>query len=304
MSWLVLALVSASIAALINHIDKYLIEKYLKGGGIGSLIIFSSLMGLPVFLLIALFVPDVFSVSYQTALLIIFNGIIYVSWLLPYFYALQKDEASVVAPLFQLAPIFSILLGYFLLGEAITIVQLFASFMIFFGSITLTLKFFPDQKVSLNKDVYLLMTLSSTLVALNGVLFKYFAIRQTFWVTSFWEYVGFFVAAILFFVFVQPYRLQFIKVIKLNKISVLSINFINEILAMLTKISLNLASLLTAVALVFFVAEGFQPFFVLTFGVLLTLFFPKIVQEKLEKKYLVRKILSIIIMFLGVYLLQ
>lgn len=304
MNWLVLALISAFLAASINHIDKYLIGKYFKGSGIGSLVIFTALMGLPVFLLIALFISKAIFINFQTAILIILNGMIYVSWLLPYFYALEKDEASVVAPLFLLVPIFSFVSGYLFLRETISFIQILASVLIILGSVTLTLKFTSRQKISFNKDVYLLMILSTVLIAINGVFFKYFAIRESFWVVSFWEYVGFFVAAVFLFTFIPSYRKQFIAVIKLNRISILGVNFVNEVLAMLAKISLNYASLLTAISLVFFVAEGLQPFFVLVLGILLTLFFPKISRERLERKYLTRKIVSIAAMFLGVYLLQ
>lgn len=304
MNWLILALLSAALAALINHIDKYLIEKYLKGIGIGSLVIFSSLIGLPVFLLIALFESDVLNVTFKTAMLIIFNGMIYISWLLPYFYALQEDETSVVAPLFQLIPIFSLVLGYFILGETITSLQILASFLILLGSVGLTLEFSPEKNIGFKKKVYFLMALSSMLIAGNGVIFKYFAIQESFWVTSFWEYVGFFISAVLLFIFVSSYRQQFVSVLRLNKISILSINLLNELLAMLAKIFLNYASLLTSVALVFFVADGLTPLFVMIFGILLTIFFPKISKERLEKAYLIRKINAIILMILGVYLLQ
>lgn len=66
---------------------------------------------------------------------------------------------------------------------------------------------------------------------------------------------------------------------------------------------MNFATLLAPLALVW-VVNGFQPFFVLLYGVIITLFFPKFGTESLLKKHLVQKVVAILIMFVGVLLLN
>lgn len=303
MGWYLLPLTASFLAAAINHIDKYLIEKYMKGVGIGSLVIFSSLVGVPIFLLIPFFDFSVIALPFRDAVLITFNGVLYVFWIIPYFYALKQDEASIVSPLFIISGVFSLILSYFILGESLTFSQSLASVLIVLGSLGLTVKFLGGKKIKIKNKVLLLMSLSSLLIAINSVLFKFFAIEYSFWTTSFWEYLGFSLIAAFFYFFVPSYRKQFVKVLTHNKMKVIGLNFGNEILAISSKMLLNLAMLVSPVALVIFISEGAQPFFVLLIGILLTTFFPRIGREEIKKESLLQKMTSISVMVIGLYLL-
>lgn len=44
MTWFFIALIGPALWSMGNHIDKYLLQKYLRGGGIGALIIFLHLL--------------------------------------------------------------------------------------------------------------------------------------------------------------------------------------------------------------------------------------------------------------------
>lgn len=297
-----IALVAPILWAATNHIDKYLINKYFRNGGVGSLIIFSSLIGIFVLPFILIIHPAVFSINPILALLIIANGSLYVLGLLPYLYALAEDEASIVVPLFQTIPVFSYVLAFFVLGERLASIQIVASLLIILGAITLSLDL-NQKKIKFKKKVFWLMFLASFLIALNGLIFKYVAIQENFWTTSFWEYIGFAVLSIILLLFVRSYREQFLLVVKNNKRAVLGWNTTNEVLNIIAKIIMNFATLLAPLALVW-VVNGFQPFFVLFFGIIITLFFPRFSKENLLKKHLAQKVIAILIMFIGVYLLN
>ncbi|MFA6250488.1 MAG: EamA family transporter [Candidatus Shapirobacteria bacterium] len=223
--------------------------------------------------------------------------------ILPYYYALQKDEASICVPLFQLIPVFSYVLAYLVLGETLVIYQILGGVFIVGGAIGISLDLSDGKKIKFKKEVFWLMMLSSVIFALNFLFFKYFAIQSNFWFTSFWEYVGFAIFAVLIMLFVKSYRAQFVDVLRNNKVTVLGLNGANEIINIIAKISFNFASLLTPVTLVW-VVNGLQPFFVFVYGVLLTLFFPKISQENISKKVLSQKLLAIIVMFIGAYIIN
>jgi len=302
MNWFMIALVAPILWAATNHIDKYLINKYFRNGGVGSLIIFSSLIGIFVLPFILIIHPAVFSINPILALLIIANGSLYVLGLLPYLYALAEDEASIVVPLFQTIPVFSYVLAFFVLGERLASIQIVASLLIILGAITLSLDL-NQKKIKFKKKVFWLMFLASFLIALNGLIFKYVAIQENFWTTSFWEYIGFAVLSIILLLFVRSYREQFLLVVKNNKRAVLGWNTTNEVLNIIAKIIMNFATLLAPLALVW-VVNGFQPFFVLFFGIIITLFFPRFSKENLLKKHLAQKVIAILIIFIGVYLLN
>lgn len=302
MNWFLIALLPPAFWSVTNYFDKYLLSKYFKGGGVGALMIFSSIIGVFLLPIIAFIHPEVLSFSVKNILIAI-NGFLYLLAILPYFYALQKDETSIAVPIFQLIPVFSYVLAYFVLGETLTGVQILGGLLVVAGAIWISLELSEEKKISFKKEVFFLMLLSSLLFALNFLFFKYFAIQSSFWFTSFWEYVGFATFSFLLWVFIKPYRLQFMKVMKENKLTVLGLNGINEVVNLVAKVSFNVASLLTPLTLVWIV-NGLQPFFVFVYGIILTFMFPHIIKEEVHKKALFQKIIAIVVMFVGTYLIH
>lgn len=302
MNWFLIALLPPIFWSITNHFDKYLLSRYFKGGGVGALMVFSSLIGLLLLPIIVLLHPAVLQVSISSIFIAI-NGFFYVLAVLPYFYALQKDEASICVPLFQLIPVFSFILSFLILGETLNNIQLIGGLLIMISAIAISLDLTDGKKIKFKKEVFWYMVLSSFLFALNFILFKFFAIQSDFWFTSFWEYVGFAIFAAFLLIIVKSYRVQFFNVLKINRVTVLGLNGINEVVNIIAKVSFNLASLLTPVTLVWIV-NGTQPFFVFIYGIILTLLFPKISQENITKKVLLQKSIAIVIMFIGAYLIN
>lgn len=303
MNWFLIALLPPIFWSITNHIDKYLLTKYFKGGAIGSVAIFSaiiSLLLLPIIIFIHPAVLQTFNYSY---LLIALNGTLYLLATLPYFYALEKDDASLTVPLFQMIPVFSFILGYIFLKETLTVTQIIGGLIILVSSIFISLNISDIKKMKMKWNIFGLMVLSSILYALNFLFFKRFAIETDFWITSFWEYIGFAFFGVFLLIFIKNYRRGFIHVLRTNKLQVLEINGLNEIINIVAKISFNVASLLTPVTLVWII-NGLQPLFVFIFGILLTILLPKISQEDISKKTLIQRVIAIFIITIGVYLIN
>lgn len=302
MNWFFIALVAPILWSLSNHIDKYLIDKHFKDDGIGALIVSSAIIGIFLLPIIYFIQPSAVDIKLNLALLIILNGILYIFALFPYMYALEKDEASIVVPLFQLIPIFSYFLGIIFLDEILTIKQILSSLLIIIGAIGISLELEVGKKI-IKKNILLLMILTSFLYAINGLIFKIVAIKEDFLTTSFWEYVGFSISAFFLLIFVKSYRKQFLRIIKNNTIFVFSINAFNEVINIIGKIAMDFATLLAPLALALSV-NGFHPFFVFVFGVFFTIVFPEFNKESLNKKHIFQKVLSISAMCAGAYFLN
>ena len=181
MHWIAVALLAPACWAVGNHIDKYLLARQRDQRGIGSLMICSALIGALVMPLILLVQPDVLSITLPHAALIMLNGMLYVLGLLPYFHALQRDEASIVVPLFQTSAVFSYILGLLILNEELTALQIGAALLIICGSVLIALELGPRRSV-LKATVLVLMLVASFLNALNWLLFKFVAVQEHFWV--------------------------------------------------------------------------------------------------------------------------
>ena len=303
MNWFLVALINPIAHAFVNHFDKYLLSKYLKGGTVGSLILFSSLfavVALPILLIIS---PGAFSsVTLHQALILMVNGAFLTAAIIFYLYALDTDEASYVAPFFQLIPVFGFIFGYFILNEVLASHQIFAGLLILLGSFLLSLEL-SGNGAKIKSKLILLMVGSSFFYAINAVIFKLIASEQGFVDSLFWDMAGKFLFGLILFFAITSYRKQFIKLLKTSGKTVISLNVINEIIGLIGEWALILAVLYAPVALVQLVG-GLQPLFVLIIGVLITLFLPSFGKESLERKFLVQKIVGIVIITAGVYLLE
>lgn len=300
MNWFYIALIGPIIWAAENYIDKYLLQKYFKEGGVGGLLIFSSLISLLILPFIFMFAPDVLAISNFNKIIIIFESVLSIFAFLLYLYALEKEETSMVVPIFQTIPMFFLILGFIFLGEVISGRQLFGILLIISAAVALSLEL--AEKVRLKSNILFLMLAASFLIAASGTIFKFVAIEAGFWATSFWNYVGFALMGIIFLMFVKKYRDEFFKVFEKGSKGIFALNLLNEILDVGAGLIFRFATLLAPIALVQAV-NGFQPFFVFFYGSLITLLFPGIIKENLTKRHIAHKLISIIVLFIGTYLI-
>jgi drug/metabolite transporter (DMT)-like permease len=297
MAWFAIALCAPLLWAVGNHIDKYLLSTRLQGQSIGTLLLFSSLVGLLILPVIWLLQPQVLAITPLHAVLIVSNGMLYVLGLVPYLQALQKDEASIVVPLFQTSAVFSYLLGFVVLGERLSRLETIAALLVVGGAIVLSLEI--DQGPwRIKGEVLWLMLLASFLNAFNWLLFKFVAIQGDFWVTSFWEYVGFIIVGTLMLLLVATYRAEFVALLRSSRVPILSLVTANEGLNIVAKTATNVASLLAPLALVSAV-NAFQPLFVLAIGLVLTRHWPQLGRERLGVVALSQKFVAIFLMIVG-----
>lgn len=302
MPWFLFALAGPALWAVSNHIDKYLLEKYFKGGGVGALFIFSSLFFVLILPVIFIFAPYVIHVLPAHALLLIGGGIIDVLAVLIYLYALRKDEASFVVPIFQTIPVFTYILAYLILGETLTPLQLTGGLIVIISAIGISLNL-SDGKVRFKTNIFFLMLLSSILLGLNATIFKFVAINSNYWTSTFWSLSGGLFIGLFFLVFVRNYRKSFVDLMRTNRLRILGLNAVNEIIGDSASLLFRYGTLLAPVALVQSV-NGLQPFFVFFYGIMLTLFFPHLGSESLLRKHLIQKVIAIVFMFIGAYIIN
>ena len=298
MRWLIFAVLGPLSWAVSTHIDKYLVDKYFRDSDTAVLMIFTAIIGVFALPFIWVFEPSVVSLPPTAKIVMTISGVLYMGAVLLYLRALQSEEASAVAPFFQLATIFTLLLAYVFLAEKLTLAQLLGIALIVAGALVLSIGRGTVRHFKIN--VVLLMTAATFIVALSAVLFKYFAIEESFWGTTFWTFVGegIFGAVILL---IPAYWRQFLKLFKQSPGAVIGVNAANELINLGGGLGVRYASLLAPVALVSAVSST-TTLFVFALGVLLTLFFPKFGREDLSARNLLRKGLAAVLVSAGVLL--
>jgi uncharacterized membrane protein len=302
MSWFFIALWAPFLVACANHNDKLLLSKYLKGRNIGSIVIFSALFSAVAIPIVLSIQPDVYDVSLVQGSAVVATGMLSVVAVVFYLYALDLDEASFITPLYQTVPVFAYFLGYVILGETITPAQGFGAFVIIVGALALSFEF-GRRGIRLKRNVVALMLAASFSSAINGVIFKLIAVEKGFWASLFWGFVGQMAAGLAFLVCVASYRRDFLGLFRQRKAAVVGLIALSKILVSVSEAVTLYATLLAPVALVLLV-NSFQPLFVLTLGIVLTLFLPRVAKESLDRMKMLQKGAGIGLMLFGGYLIS
>jgi drug/metabolite transporter (DMT)-like permease len=299
MSWLVFAFSGPVLWAISTHFDKYLVERYFKNSDTAVLLIFTALMGILTLPFIAFYEPTITGPGLGSIALIMLSGVLYMGAMLLYLRALQTEEASVVAPFFQAAPLFGYVLAYVVLGETLSARQLAGGALIIVGTLIVSLRFRRDAGV-FKLRLAMLMLACGLALALSGLIFKVFAISVEFWITTFWLFVGeaLFGCAILA---IAGYRRQLVAVVSKNAAPLLTISGVNELLNLGGALGFRYALLFAPLSIVQAIGAT-TTLFVFAFGVALSAVFPRFGRETLSRRELVQKGAAAILVAAGVAL--
>jgi len=300
MTWFFIALVAPFLWGVVNIADKYLVSKYSekeKERSSGGLVLFSSLIGIFIAILIWAFSSDVSNIPILDKLLLMLTGVLTIVWIILYLFTLETEEISTVVPWFLTVPIFGYVLGYIFLGETLSGQQIIGSFVTLFGVFLISSDFSEEnKKFKWRPAIY--MIVACFLVALSGILFKYVTIGNNFWVSSFWEYAGLGISGLFIFLFVPKLRSQFMYMNRMGGKKIFLVNVTSELMTISGNLLTNFALLLAPVTMVYLVGS-FQPAIVLFLTILCTSFFPHIAKENLNKYAIFPKIAAVGIMIIG-----
>ncbi|HUJ02843.1 MAG TPA: DMT family transporter, partial [Rhizomicrobium sp.] len=278
--WLAFAFSGPVLWAASTHIDKYLVERFFKESDVGVLLIFTGLIGFLPLPFIACFEPHTLAIGLIPTAVIVGSGALYMGAMFFYLRALQTEEASVISPLFQISPLFAYLLAWAVLHETLSPKQLLGGLLIMSSVILISLR--PRGAGRVRLGIVLLMAACAFTLALNSVIFKFFAIRDEFWTTAFWTFVGniVFGAGLLLY---PPYRREFFGLFKVHPYAMTTINAANELINLGGGLGVRYATLLAPLSLVQAISST-SPLFVFLFGVGLSLYFPALGREDLSPR--------------------
>ena len=299
MSWLLFAFSGPVLWAISVHFDKYLIDRFFQDSNVVVLLLFTAFIGVLMLPFIWYFEPGVIHHDLGSIALMTLSGILYLSGLLLYLKSLQGEEASVVAPFFQAGPLFGYVLAYLVLGEILTPRQMAGGALIILGTLFVSLRFGKNAKRFKARLAARMLT-CGFIMALSGLIFKAFALKVEFWTTIFWMFVGeaIFGVALLS---ITSYRREFLTLLRKNTTALLSINGANEVINLSGSLGNRYALLFAPLSIVQAIGST-TTLFVFAFGVLLSIFFPKLSRENLSARELAQKGVAAVLVAIGVAL--
>lgn len=296
--WLPLALTGPVLWAVSTHIDKYLVDRYFANSDTAVLMVFTALLSATLLIPIAIFAHGVFDVHLRDIAVLSAAGAMFMGAMLFYLRAIQGDEASVVATLFQANTLFTFLFAYIFLGEKLEARQLAGSALIIVGALLISFEAFSAKGWKFR--LVALMLVCTAVLAGSTIIFKVFAVRDDFWRTTFWMWVGEAIFGVVILA-IPHYRKQFVALLKKNFGAVLGVNGANELINLGGTLGVRMALTMAPAALVAVVSST-TPLFVFVIGTALSFLAPRLSKEDLSRRALTQKAIASVIMVAGVAL--
>lgn len=292
MLWAILTIIATMIWATTNIIDKTVLSKWVKN----PLVILSVFGVLSFIVSILIYLLRGFSQFSITSISLgILSGIIVMISGFFYLHALKIEEVSRVVPLVYFYPLFVSILAAIFLNEVFTFLKYFGVILLVIGAVLLSSK---NLKISLSKAFWMMIAYSIAMATAISMI-KYLLNITDYWTVFAYEGIGLFLFIIPIVFLMIPDIKKMIKKYGKKVIIVISTNESLKILAGLV------STIAFSVGYVTFVSalSSVQPFFVLSFVVLLSMFYPEILKEKITKSILIQKIFAITLMFIGAILI-
>ncbi|MDO8618897.1 MAG: EamA family transporter [Candidatus Daviesbacteria bacterium] len=277
-------------------VDKILLNKQLPN--ILSYIFYINILGLLAIFLI----PFGFTFNISALTVAFTSGLVFVVALFAFFQALKKGEASVVAPIVGvLTPGFTFLIGTFF-GQSLTNSQMLAFIVLLLGSVILTLSSWMS-KIKLNTQIGF-MILAGALFAVHYLLAKESYTQSNFITGLVGGRVGSGILVASFLLFAKGRSEIFASKIRqnnfANKTSVLLIfgQTMGGLFGLLNNYAISLASPALVNSLF-----GVQYVVIVIVALVLYKNHPDLLGEKLSVWIILQKIVGVVVMSFGLYLL-
>lgn len=295
MEWLFFALMAPFMWAVGSTILKFMRTRYIKNPMGYIVFIIPSTF---VYYLLVLFEPFQ-NPGLKVIIIGLLSGIISITSYYIFIYALHRLEVSRATTLAGTTPLFALILATIFLKEILSVNDYIGFFLIVSGSFLVTIK--KEKKKLKISHGALLIILSSFLWAVYNLILKYIS-ATNFSTTIILRQIGMFTFIIGIFAISKNVRSQTKETIKNFNLRRGILAYSTEIIGSAGVVFSYLAIQRAPVSLVT-LFEGFEPLFVILFISALSIFFPHLLKEVIDKKTITIKILSALLMLLGLYLI-
>ncbi len=293
-----------SILAYALNAGSILIDKILLKKSVPQPIIYAFTISI-LSLLIIILAPLGYTLASTAAIsAALFSGITFSIALFAFFSALAKSEASIVGPVVgALNPLFSLIIGTFL-GQSLTLNQTLAVLVLVIGALTIS---FKKTTTRADFDHFLLMLTAGFFFGLSYVLLKS-SFDQTNFITTLINKnlgSGIFALGILVFPKVRADIFASFKAQKhnphLSKLTAILL-FLGQAMGAIQGLLLSFATSLANPSLVNSLF-GIQYLVILLVSIILYRSHPHLLDERLTKSVITQKIIGVVILSFGLYLL-
>ena len=289
MLWFLLVILAAFLWALVDLSGKFVMDKE-----VGDAFLAAGTSGIPEFLILT-FVALYFSGIITSLSVIIPSlsvGVFYAVALYTYYLGVEEEDIDRFVPTLSLTTIFTLFLAYFFLGESFSLLVYLGIVGIIAGAVLISMKGIHTFQ---SKKGFLIGILTALLFSLRDVILKFATMNVSFWSVLFWVGVGGSLTSLFFLLF----RFSVVEKSFTGEKHLLEIGFLATFgyLTYVIAISLGPVSLVGAMIKV-------KILMVFLGSTAISRVHPEIIYEKLDKITIIQKLIAIIVIILGVFLIQ
>ncbi len=296
MEWFILALLASTLWAVAILVDKFVLTHHIKDAF--SYQIFLTITLIPPVLV--LFIFSSFRISPLFYLTILVIGMILGVAFVLYNKALLVEEVSRVTPLFYLSPLFVLLLSSLFLAESLSTKEYLGIGLMVFSAISVSIRRTEHKSISLSPALFMILFLDFILAG-KDVIAKFFFYYMDFWSYLFWFILGNIVGR-PFLLLLPGIRRKFVADMKSLSSRICLLCFINSSIVCAGYVLYFNAVSLTYVSLVSAILST-QPFLVLLVATVLAVFYPYSLNERIERKGVIIKLIAVVMILIGSYLI-
>ena len=296
MSWIVYGIVGVFLWAIANVFDKIMRASFLKSTM--PLVIGFTLVHFPLSLFLVI-QNKAYLTPTNYLIPAFISGVAITCAIMAYIKALSREEASRVVTFFQLTPVFVLVLAAVFLKERLLVSEYLAFILLLSGGLLISIKKIKDQ-FHLSPAIWL-MIVSCFCAAIAQTLLKFAHALNSFWNIFSLFYFGMGSGYFILFVLNSKARNNLFQTMK-NKVF-LFLLLSSGVLSFLGFMLHNKA-ILTGPVTIVSTFSSIQSFFVLVIATVLSIQFPKYIQEDKNPKVLGVKLIAILLMFMGLALLS
>lgn len=293
--WFYYTLIAMFIIGSLTLVDKMLVNNFIQDP-----VAFTMLVALSALVpFIGLVIFPLRPIAISTVFLCIVAGFIHTTYVYPYYRSLVFEEVSRVVPLWQLTPIFVLILARTFLGEILSTLDYFAFILIIIGALLFSIK--REQKFSLSSAFYL-MLISSIFVAIFTVLAKYAFTIEDLFSAFLYIQIGILLSFAILFA-KKDYRTRFLKTFTSIPRFACLVAVLDVAVGYASFAAYSLAISGGPVSLVS-VVYAVQPVYVLFAATVIGIKYKSLIRERVTSWAFTQKLLGVALIFIGIYVVN
>ncbi len=289
MAWIIIAIVSYLLNAVVTVIDKSLVSNKVRDP-----LVYSFYVGILSSVVFVLWPFDFSFLPINTALAALICGVAFFLALYFYYASFLKTSATrTVTVIGGISPIILLVLSYFFLDERLPSLWYLAFLLLLGGSFLITF----GKNITFTYHSFV----SAVFFALSFFTIKIVFLNTTFINGLVWTRIGFLAIAVFLLCFNSFRKKLFASPLKVtNKLFALFVG--NKAMSALSGVLLNYAILLGSVSVIN-ALQGVKYVGVFVIASFLSICCPGFIKESLEKKMIAQKVFGVAMVCLGIVLL-